>query len=42
LTSASKRAWEEAVAVRDRYNIFVERHEIAWELAMGGLALRQI
>jgi hypothetical protein len=27
------------VAIRDRYNIFVERHEIAWELAMGGLAL---
>jgi voltage-gated potassium channel len=27
------------VAIRDRYNNFVERHEIAWELAMGGLAL---
>ena len=27
------------MAVRDRYNTFVERHEIAWELAMGGLAL---
>jgi hypothetical protein len=37
--SACRRAGEEAVAVRDRYNTFVERHEIAWELAMGGLAL---
>jgi voltage-gated potassium channel len=33
------RTVEDAVAVRDRYNTFVERHEIAWELAMGGLAL---
>jgi voltage-gated potassium channel len=31
--------WEDLVAIRDRYNTFVERHEIAWELAMGGLAL---
>lgn len=31
--------WEEAMAVRERYNTFVEQHEIAWELAMGGLAL---
>ncbi|MBF6604473.1 MAG: hypothetical protein IVW53_02695 [Chloroflexi bacterium] len=27
------------MTVRDRYNTLVERHEIAWELAMGGLAL---
>jgi len=40
LTSADyTRTVEDAVAVRDRYNNFVERHEIAWELAMGGLAL---
>jgi voltage-gated potassium channel len=25
--------------VRDRYNAFIERHEVAWELAMGALAL---
>lgn len=24
---------------RDRYNVFVERHEVAWELTMGALAL---
>lgn len=24
---------------RDRFNLFVERHEVAWELAMGGLAM---
>lgn len=39
LTSACTWVVEEAVAVRDRYNTFVARHEIAWELAMGGLAL---
>jgi len=25
--------------MRDRFNVFVERHEVAWELAMGALAL---
>jgi len=24
---------------RDRYNLYIERHEVAWELAMGALAL---
>jgi hypothetical protein len=24
---------------RDRFNLFVERHEVAWELTMGALAL---
>ena len=24
---------------RDRFNVFIERHEVAWELAMGALAL---
>ena len=24
---------------RDRYNLFIERHEVAWELTMGLLAL---
>ena len=27
------------MGVRDRYNTFVERHEVAWELTMGALAL---
>lgn len=27
------------MAVRDRYNTFIERHEVAWELTMGALAL---
>ena len=25
--------------MRDRYNAFIDRHEIAWELAMGFLAI---
>jgi len=25
--------------MRDRFNVFVERHDVAWELAMGALAL---
>jgi voltage-gated potassium channel len=28
-----------AVPLRDRYNAFIERHEVAWELSMGVLAL---
>ena len=28
-----------AVAVRDRYNDFIARHDIAWELGMGALAV---
>jgi voltage-gated potassium channel len=27
------------VARRDRFNVFIERHEVAWEIAMGALAL---
>jgi voltage-gated potassium channel len=27
------------VGRRDRFNVFIERHEVAWELAMGALAL---
>jgi len=30
---------EPSVRARDRLNTFVERHEVAWELAMGALAL---